>query len=326
MFSLRARLCAAALFTATSLGLTFPASAQSYPDHAVRIIVAFGTGGTIDALTRIIADKLGEKWKQGVIVDNRPGGSGNIGAAAAAHSAPDGYTLHMGGQPLTANVTLAPTTAFDPIKDFDPIIYIGGAQDVLMVGKDSPYKTAAELIAAAKANPGKLTYGSLGVGSSGHLATVLLSDLTGIRVQHVPYTSVGQLQADTTTNRINMWISTYGGQAGVIKGGNLRALAVSGAARVKEQPNVPTFKELGIDMVDTSSWFALFAPKGTPKEIITKINADVNAILAAPELREQLGKLGFILRGGTPDDLAKAMGPDIAKWAKVAKSPAYSAQ
>jgi tripartite-type tricarboxylate transporter receptor subunit TctC len=324
LFWARTRVIALGLLT--SVGVVHLAKAQSYPDHSVRIVVAFGTGGTIDTLTRIIADKLGDMWKQGVIVENRPGGAGNIGAASAAHAAADGYTLHMGGQPLTANVTLAPTTTFDPLKDFEPIVFIAGAQDVLMVGKDSPYKTAQELIAAAKAAPGTLNYGSLGIGSSGHLATVLLSDLTGIRVQHVPYTSVGQLQADTTSGRINMWISTYGGQAGVIKGGNLRALAVSGEKRVREQPDVPTFNELGIAMNEPSSWFALFAPKGTPKEIIAKINADVNTIINAPEMREKLEMLGFSLRGGGPEVLAGAMQPDIDKWAKVAKSPAYSVQ
>ena len=302
------------------------ARAQAWPDHPVRIIVAFGTGGTIDTLTRIVADKLSDKWKQGVIVDNRPGGSGNIGAAAAAHSPPDGYTLHMGGQPLTANVTLAPTNTFDPVKDFEPVVLLAWAQDVLMVGKDSPYKTARDVVAAAKAAPGKLNYGSLGVGSSGHLATVLLQDATGIRVTHVPYTSVGQLQVDTTTGRINMWISTYGGQAGVIKGGNLRPLAVSGETRVRDIPDTPTFKELGIPLVEPSSWFALFAPKGTPKDIVAKINADVNAILAEPDLKDKLIGLGFAIRGGTPEALAAAMGPDIAKWKKVSESPAYSAQ
>ncbi len=299
---------------------------QTWPERPVHIIVAFGTGGTIDTLTRIVADKLEGLWKQGVVVDNRPGGAGNIGAAAAAHAPPDGYTLHMGGQPLTANVTLAPTTSFDAVKDFEPVIFIAWGQDVLMVGKDSPYKNFSDLLAAAKAKPGELNYGSLGVGSSGHLATVLLENATDMRVQHVPYTSVGQLQADTTTGRINMWISTLGGQLGVIKGGNLRALAVSGEKRATSLPDVPTFSEMGIPLAEPSSWFGLFAPRGTPREIVTKINADVNAIVSAPDMREKMNNLGFQLKGGSPQDLADAMAPDIAKWEKVSKTPAYSAQ
>jgi tripartite-type tricarboxylate transporter receptor subunit TctC len=326
MLSFWGRVSALACVVAATVGLSGAARAQAYPDHPVRLIVAFGTGGTIDTLTRIIADKLGDMWKQGVIVDNRPGGSGNIGAAAAAHATPDGYTLHMGGQPLTANVTLAPTTTFDPVRDFDPIIFIAWGQDVLMVGKDSPYKTVKDLIAAAKANPGGLNYGSLGIGSSGHLATVLLENATDIRAQHVPYTSVGQLQADTTSGRINMWISTLGGQLGVIKGGNLRALAVSGEQRATSLPDVPTFKELGIPLIEPSTWFAMFAPKGTPREIIVKANADVNAIINAPDMRDKLNGLGFQLKGGSPEALAAAMAPDIAKWEKVSKTPAYSAQ
>ncbi len=320
LFSLAALSCVAVM------AATAASRAQGYPDHNVKIIVAFGVGGTIDTLTRIVADKLTEKWQQGVVVDNRPGGAGNIGAAAAAHSPPDGYTLHMGGQPLSANISLAPTTAFDPIKDFDPIVFIAWGQDVLMVGKDSPYKSLQDLMAAAKAKPNELNYGSLGVGSSGHLATVLLENATGMRVQHVPYTSVGQLQADTTTGRINMWISTLGGQLGVIKGGNLRALAVSGEKRATSLPDIPTFQELGIPLVEPSSWFALYAPAGTPKEIVAKINADVNAIINEPAMREKLNNLGFQLKGGSPADLAAAMAPDIAKWEKVSKSAAYSAQ
>ena len=309
------------LFTAAA---SSAARAASYPDHAVKVIVAFSTGGTIDTLTRILVDKLGQKWDQSVIVDNRPGGAGNIGAAAAAHSTPDGYTLHMGGQPLTANVTLAPTNAFDPMTDFEPIIFIGWAQDVLMVGKDSPYKTVKDLLAAAKAAPGKLNYGSLGIGSSGHLATVLMEDATGVRVQHVPYTSIGQLQTDTGSGRLNMWISTLGGQLGVIRGGTLRALAVSGENRASALPDVPTFKELGVPLVEPSSWFGLFAPKGTPKDVVAKINADMNAILNDPAMRAKLEGLGFTLHGGAPEFVADFMKHDVEKWKKVAASPAYA--
>ncbi len=310
----------------TLLSASTTALAQTWPDRPVRVIVAFGTGGTIDTLTRILSEKLSEKWKQGVIVENRPGAAGNIGAVAAAQAAPDGYTLHMGGQPLTANVTLAPIPNLDPLRDFAPVIFIGYAQDVLMVGKDSPYKYLKELLADGLAKPGQFNYGSLGIGSSGHLATVLLSDITGLRAQHVPYTSVGQLQADTTVARINLWISTLGGQLGVIKGGNLRALAVSGEARARELPDVPTFKELGIPLVEPSTWFGLFAPKGTPTEIVARVNADINAILKTPDMQDKLQALGFNIVGGTPEFLSQIMPADVAKWAKVSKSPAYSAQ
>jgi tripartite-type tricarboxylate transporter receptor subunit TctC len=325
-FATIGRATCAALLMALAYWAASPAAAQAWPDRPVRVIVAFGTGGTIDGLTRIIADKLSDKWKQGVVVENRPGAAGNIGAVTAAQAAPDGYTLHMGGQPLTANVTLAPIPNLDPVRDFAPIVFIAYAQDVLMVGKDSPYTSLKDLLAAGMAKPGEFTYGSLGIGSSGHLATVLLSDLTGLRARHVPYTNVGQMQADVSAARVSFWISTLGGQLGVIKGGNLRALAVSGAARARELPAVPTFQELGIPLVEPSSWFGLFAPKNTPQDIVSRVNADVNSILKTPEIQDKLQSLGFNIVGGAPDFLSKIMPVDIAKWDKVYKSPAYSAQ
>ena len=311
------------LFAAT---LYAPLAAQTWPDRSVKMIVAFGAGGTIDTLTRILSDRLSERWKQNVFVENKPGGSGKTGAIAAAQATPDGYTLHMGGQPLSANVTLAPVPNLDPIRDLDPIFFLGYAQDVMMVGKDSPYSSPLDIVAEGKAKPGELNYASLGLGTSGHLATVLLMDATGLRARHVPYTNVGQMQTDVAANRIHFWISTIGGQLGYIKGGSLKALAVSGEKRASELPDTPTFKELGIPLVDPSTWFGLFAPRGTPREVITRVNADLNAIINAPEMRTKLEALGFSLAGGSPERLSQLMATDIVKWRNVSKSPAYSAQ
>ena len=313
-------------FAAAILALSPPAFAQTWPERPVKMLVAFSTGGTIDTLTRILCDELSRRWKQGVVVENRPGGSGNSGAIAAAQAAPDGYTLHMGGQPLSANVTLAPLPNLDPVKDFEPVFFFGYAQDVMMVGKTSPHLSAAAIVAEGKARPGDLNYSSLGIGTSGHLATVLLMDATGLRARHVPYSNVGQMQTDVGAGRITFWISTLGGQLGYIKGGSLRALAVSGEKRASELPDTPTFKELGIPLVDPSTWFGVFAPKGTPKEAITRTNADLNAIIAAPEMQRKLLALGFTLVGGTPEHLARVLDEDIVKWRKVSQSPAYSAQ
>jgi tripartite-type tricarboxylate transporter receptor subunit TctC len=296
------------------------ASAQAYPDRSVRIIIAFAAGGTIDTLGRIVAQKLGEAWGQSVFVENRPGASGNIGAQAAAQSAPDGYTLHLGAQTLAVNVTLAPIKDFDPMREFEPIMWIATAQDVLMVPPNSPFRSVRELIEHAKAHPGELNYASLGIGSSGHLATTLFSDLVGIKVQHVPYTSYSQAVTDMISGRISLWITTLGGAIGNIQSGKMRALAVSGRARAAQLPDVATFNELGVAFVDESSWYALFAPKGTPKEIIAKINADLTRILALPDMKEREATLGYRFIGGSPDKLEAMLKHEIGKWAEVAKS------
>jgi tripartite-type tricarboxylate transporter receptor subunit TctC len=301
-------------------GLSSNASAQSYPDRSVRIIIAFAAGGTIDTLGRIVAQKLGEAWGQSVLVENRPGASGNIGAQAAAQSTPDGYTLHLGAQTLAVNVTLAPIKDFDPMREFEPIMWIATAQDVLMVPPNSPFRSAQELIAYAKAHPGELNYASLGIGSSGHLATTLFSDLVDIKVQHVPYTSYSQAVTDMISGRISLWITTLGGAIGNIQSGKMRALAVSGRTRAAQLPDVATFNELGVAFVDESSWYALFAPKGTPKETIAKINADLTRILALPDMKQREAMLGYRFIGGSPDKLEAMLKHEIGKWAEVAKS------
>ena len=305
---------------AAILASIMPASAQSYPDRSVRIIIAFAAGGTIDTLGRIVAQKLSEAWGQSVFVENRPGASGNIGAAAAAQAPPDGYTLHLGGQVLAVNVTLAPMKGLDPAKDFEPIMWVATAQDVLMVPPQSAFRSVKDLIDYAKVHPGELNYASLGIGSSGHLATTLFSDLAGIKLQHVPYTSYSQAVTDMISGRISLWITTLGGAVGNIQAGKMRALAVSGRVRAAQLPEVPTFNELGIGFVDESSWYALFAPRGTPKDIIAKINADMTHILATPDMKERETTLGYRFIGGSPDKLAAMLKHEIDKWAEVASS------
>jgi tripartite-type tricarboxylate transporter receptor subunit TctC len=199
-------------------------------------------------------------------------------------------------------------------------MWIATAQDVLMVPPNSPFRSVRELIEHAKAHPGELNYASLGIGSSGHLATTLFSDLVGIKVQHVPYTSYSQAVTDMISGRISLWITTLGGAIGNIQSGKMRALAVSGRARAAQLPDVATFNELGVAFVDESSWYALFAPKGTPKEIIAKINADLTRILALPDMKEREATLGYRFIGGSPDKLEAMLKHEIGKWAEVAKS------
>jgi tripartite-type tricarboxylate transporter receptor subunit TctC len=317
------RACAAgAMIAAALLAASAGAAAQSYPERPVRVLIAFPAGGTIDTLGRIIAQKLTEAWGQNVVIENRPGAGGNIGAAAAAKSAPDGYTLHLGAQTLAVNVTLQPSTEFDPVKDFDPIMLVATAQDVLLVPLNSPFRSVKELIDYAKAHPGELNYASLGTGTSGHLATVMFSELGGIKLQHVPYTSVSQATTDVISGRIAVFLPTLGGHLGNVTAGRMRALAVSGTTRATQLPDVPTFNELGVKFVDETSWYALFAPKGTRKEIIAKINAELARILALPDVREKGVTLGYRYIGGPPERLAAFLNNEIAKWAEVAKSAA----
>ena len=313
-------LAGAILIAASALILQTSAVAQSYPDRPVRIIVAFPAGGTLDTLARIIAQKLGDTWGQSVLVENRPGAGGNIGAASAARAAPDGYTLHFGAQSLAVNVTISPYEGFDPVKDFDPIILVGTAQDVLMVPASSPFNSVSELIAYAKAHPGRLNYASLGPGTSAYLATALFSELAGIKMQNVSYSSLAQAATDLMSSQVSLFIPTLGGHIGNIKSGRIRALAVSGATRAEQLPDVPTFKELGVPFVEETSWYGIYAPKGTPREIIVQVNDEVGRILTNPEVKERTAVLGFRLLGGSPEKLGAMLHDEIDKWAKLAKN------
>jgi tripartite-type tricarboxylate transporter receptor subunit TctC len=299
------------------------ARAQNYPDRPVRILIAFSPAGAIDILGRFIAQKLSEMWGQQVVVENRPGGSGNIGAAAAAAAPPDGYTLHFGAQTLGTNVTLSPTTAFHPVTSFEPIMLVSTALEVFMVANSTPFHSVKDVIDYAKANPGKLNYASVGIGSSAHLATVLFSDVVGIKMQHVPYSQMSQSYADIFSGRTEIWFTTAGGSLPQVRSGKVRALAVNGPARSKLLPELPTMIELGINMKDESSWYGFFAPKGTPKAIIDKVNRDLQTVIDSPEMRERELQLGYRFIGGPPEKLAAYLKAEIAKWDALAKKGSF---
>jgi tripartite-type tricarboxylate transporter receptor subunit TctC len=305
---------------AFAVSIAAPARAQTFPDRPVRAIIPFPAGGSIDTLGRILAQKLSDAWGQTVFIENRPGAGGNIGAAVAAQAAPDGYTLNFGGQFMAANATIAPMQGFDPVKSLDPVILVATGQDVLMVPPDSAFHSVKDVVDAAKAHPGELTFASLGVGSSAHLATILFSQITGITLQHVPYVSFGTAMADLTAGRISIWLATLGGSLGQIQAGKVRALAVSGRTRAAQLPDVSTFDELGVAYGNETSWYALFAPAGTPRDIVAKINTDTNRVLADADMKERAEKLGFGLVGGSPEQLAAHLRSEIDKWAKVAKA------
>jgi tripartite-type tricarboxylate transporter receptor subunit TctC len=306
--------------------LTSGVQAQDYPSRPVKIVIAFSPSGAIDVLGRFIAQHLSEMWGQQVIVENRPGGSGNIGAAAAAAAPPDGYTLHFGAQTLAVNVTLSPTTAFDPITSFEPIMLVGTAQEVFTVAVQTPFKSVQDVVTYAKANPGKLNYGSVGIGSSAHLATVLFSDAMGIKMQHVPYSQMSQGISDVLTGRTEVWFTTFSGPLPHLKSGKVRGFAVTGPKRAAQLPDLPTFKELGITMGEESSWYAFMAPKGTPKAIIEKVNRDLRKIIELPDMREREAQLGYRFIGGSPEELATFLKAEIKKWDDQAKKGSFKAE
>src|SRR5215470_6259994 len=237
---MRLRPLIGAMLVLAGMALQSGTAAQTYPDRPVKLLIAFPAGGTIDTLGRILAQKLSEAWGQNVVIENRAGAGGNIGAAAAAQAAPDGYTLHFGAQTLSTNPSLAPSTAFDPVKSFEPIMLVATSLEIFMVANDAPYKSVKDVIDAAKANPGKLNYASVGIGSSAHLATVLFMDVTGTKMQHVPYSQMSQAYADVFSGRTEIWFTTAGGSLPHIKSGKVRALAVNGPTRTKLLPELPT--------------------------------------------------------------------------------------
>jgi tripartite-type tricarboxylate transporter receptor subunit TctC len=301
------------------LALAMPAYAQNYPERPVRVLIAFSPAGAIDILGRLIADRLSQLWGQQVVVENRPGGGGNIGAAAAATAPADGYTLHFGAQTLGTNVTLSPTTAFHPVTSFEPIMLVGTALEIFMVANQTPFHSVKEVIEHAKANPGKLNYASVGIGTSAHLATVLFMDVTGVRMQHIPYSQMSQSYSDIFSGRTEIWFTTAGGSLPHIKSEKVRALAVNGPTRSKLLPELPAMIELGINMKDESSWYGFFAPKGTPKAILDKINRDLQKVIDTPDMREKELALGYRFIGGPPERLSEHLKSEIAKWQELEK-------
>jgi tripartite-type tricarboxylate transporter receptor subunit TctC len=314
-----------ALALAFALASAAPASAQKYPERTVKVIIAFSPAGAIDILGRFIADKLSQMWGQQVIVENRPGGSGNIGAAAASAAPADGYTLHFGAQTLAVNVTLSPTTAFDPVTSFEPIILVASSREVFQVSAVTPFKSVQEVVDHAKAHPGKLNYYSVGIGSTSHLSTVLFMDVTGTVMQHVPYSQMSQGMNDLISGRTEISFGPMGSSVPNIRSGKMRALAISGLDRAKLLPDIPTLTEVGVKMSEESSWYGFFAPKGTPKAIIDKINKDVQAVIDMPDMREREGQLGYRYFGGPPEKLGAFVKSEIAKWDALAKKGAFKA-
>jgi len=308
-------------FLAAAILLTGNAAvaAQSYPTHPVRIIVPFGVGGSLSVLSLAVGKELGDKWGYQPVVDPRPGAGGNIGAEAVSRSQPDGYTLMLTTQSLAANATLTPTTAFDPARSFEPVILVGSGQNILVVPGASPFHSITELVDYAKQHPGELNAASVGIGSTSHLATELFKSVAGIDAQLIPYNGAGPASTDVIAGRLSFWVTTLGSVLPHIKNGQMRGLAISGDHRAAALPDVPTFAEVGYPRFKANAWFAIFAPAGTPKEIIRQVNADVNQALRVKEVQDQFAALSIDPVGGKPDDLRILLHDEIETWAQLFK-------
>ena len=296
------------------------AAAQGYPTKPVRIINPFAPGGATDQLARLMAQKLTELWGQSVVVENRPGASGAIGLEAVAKSAPDGYTLAIATQTThAANPALYAKLPYDPVRDFAPLTLAGSTPLALMVQPSLGVTDVAGLIAYMRANPGKLTYASGGNGTSQHLTMELLKSMTGTFIVHIPYKGAGPALADFLGGQTNVMFDNLPTAMPHVKSGKVRALAVSTAKRSALAPDLPTMAESGLAGFDLATWFAFYTPAATPKEVTAKIAADMQRVLAQPDVKQRLLAVGVDVVGSTPDELAGFQRAELAKWAKIVK-------
>jgi tripartite-type tricarboxylate transporter receptor subunit TctC len=310
-------LAAMAACAATAL----PVLAQTFPGKSIRLILPYPPGGGSDTIARPFARKLSENIGQQVIVDNRGGAGGNIGMETAARAAPDGYTIVMGlTAQLAVNPGLYPKLPYDPIRDFEPIMLLANGAYLLVAHPSLPAKTMKDVIAIGKKRPNEILYASSGNGSGAHLATELLNHMTGIKLKHIPYKGGGPALVDTISGQTQLLFATPIASAGHIEAGRLRAIAVSTTKRVSSMPNVPTVAESGVPGYDSGVWYGMLAPRGTPREVIARLNEEFRKVLADPGIRSFLTKSGVDPDGGTPDELRNYMRSEIAKWAKVIKA------
>jgi tripartite-type tricarboxylate transporter receptor subunit TctC len=294
--------------------------ASNYPSQNIKIVVPFPAGGTADTLPRIVAERLRQKWNQAVIIENKSGAGGNIGAEAVASSPADGYTLFASPPgPLAINESLYKKLAFRP-ADFMPITVLGTAPAVLDVRPDFPAKTVRELIAYAKANPGKVTFASQGNGSTSHLTAVLFEKLTGTKMVHVPYRGTAPALQDIMSNTVDMFFDNIGSSMNLHLGGKLRILGVCGTDRAPSLPDVSTVRESGVSDFASVTWFALMAPKGTPDAIIAKLNSAVTEILREPDIQAQFVKLGVQPAPMDVPATARFIGDERTRWGDIIKS------
>ena len=296
------------------------AGAQNYPDKAVTMVAPFPAGGSVDLVARAVAQQMSELWKQPVIVANRPGAGGNIGAEAVARAAPDGYTLLMGTTALASSPALYTKLPYDLLRDLAPVSLVVTMSNVLVVHPALPARSVRELIALAKARPGVLNSASAGVGSSNHLALVLFNTMTGAGITHIPYKGAAPAVADVMGGHVAMTFVPIAAAVAPVKSTRLRALGITGAARSPTLPDVPTINEAGVAGYEATSWNALLAPGAAPRDLVLKIQATLTDSLRAARVKEILVSAGADAAGGTPEELAGFLRTEMVKWGNVVKA------
>jgi len=319
----RQRRAFAAAFTALACGLAWPAAfAQApWPNRPIRLIVPFTPGGVTDTSGRVVAEFLSRRLGQQVIVDNKPGASGNIGTALAKDAAPDGYTLVLAFDgTMVINPHVFPRVGFDTLKDFTPVGKIGNATLILVANPNAPFKSLAELISVSKSTSGGISFGTSGTGGTPHIAGELLKLRTGANLTHVPYKGGGQALTDVISGNIPLVYTAVAGAHQFVKTGKVRALGVSSAQRSPAVPDVPTFKEAGVPDFVVDSWVGLLAPAGLPASIAARLNTELNAVLNDPEAREKLHTLGIEPTPGTPAAFRDEMARDLVRYGTVVKA------
>jgi tripartite-type tricarboxylate transporter receptor subunit TctC len=296
------------------------ATAQSYPTRVVRIVVAYPAGGSIDVTTRLLAQPLTAAMGQNFVVDNRAGAAGNIGTEFVAKAVPDGYTLLMGS---AASISSAPAVyaklPYDPVRDLAPIVQVANQPNVLTVHPSVPAKTLKEFIALAKANPGKFNYGSSGIGASQHMTAELFALQTGVKIEHIPYKGGTPAMTDLISGQIDFMFTPAPNAIAYVREGRIRGIAVTTLKRSSALPELPTMNESGLKGFELLGWIGLLGPAGTPREVIDRLNAEVNKQLAG-DIRKRLTELGLDAVGGTPEQFAAFIRQDIAKYQRVVQA------
>ena len=306
--------------------LPLHAPAQNYPTKPVRLIAASSPGSAVDIVARIIAQKLGDQLKQQVVVDNRAGAGGNLGAEMAAKAPPDGYTLYMGTPANAINPSLYRSLNYDIVRDFAPVSLLTTGHFCVVVHPSLPVKSVKELIALARARPGQLNFASAGNGNATHLAGELFKSMTHVNLLHVPYKGTGPALTDLIGGQVQLMFSNLTAALPHVKTGRLRALAVTGAKRSPAAPELPTVSEAGVPGYLVISWFGMMAPAGTPREIVLRLNGELAQVLRAPDVRERLAGEGAEPDASTPEQLAAFIKTELAQWSKVIKGAGIVAE